>query len=286
MTECEEISLCCVLNNIGSIYLTETSSGFRRASHQSSAVERREKGRKLILPLDEVEENQVVPPKRRKKRRKLILPPNEVKENQEAVVTANPAAIVEAGIMQTLPEVNKTVAAPETPRVRDERKEAKAYLASRLSGGKPNLSSSSVQRKTDKTSFRQIIVQEAIVTADPAAIVEARITQTLLKARRAKRTDLLSEAETSIKELEMIELREQRLCAQIEVDEYDQAQILLELKEVEAQIGASEMVIDALASQAMEATIVESEAKSFQKSINLEIDNVKDLVTSTLAFIK
>ncbi|KAL6269352.1 hypothetical protein ACE6H2_026263 [Prunus campanulata] len=214
--------------------------------------------------------------KRREKRRKLILPPNEVEENQvvppaqEAVVTADHAAIVEAGTMQTLPEVNKTVAAPETPRVRDERKEAKAYLVSRLSGGKPSHSSNS----------------EPVVTADPAAIMEARITQTLLKnldmlirmrtllqrtseikpflastsrflmqwldkilgnalklrevpnegvdhpdlvktyqARRAKRMDLLSEAETSVKELQMIELREQRLRAQIEVGEYDHTQL-------------------------------------------------------------
>lgn len=106
------------------------------------------------------------------------------------------------------------------------------------------------------------------------------------RAHRAKRMDLLSEAEASIGELELIELREQRLRAQIEADEYDQAQLLLELQEVEAQIGASETVMDALASQAMEATIAESEAKSLEKWINLEIDNVKDLVSSTLAFIK
>ncbi|KAL6269351.1 hypothetical protein ACE6H2_026262 [Prunus campanulata] len=47
-----------------------------------TVVERRENGRKLILPPNEVEENQVVPPERREKRRKLILPPDEVKENQ------------------------------------------------------------------------------------------------------------------------------------------------------------------------------------------------------------
>ncbi|KAL6286177.1 hypothetical protein ACE6H2_010567 [Prunus campanulata] len=289
-----------------------------------------------LEPIDAVE--------RRENRRKLILPPDEVEESQKVIVTVDPVAIVEVGTKQTLLEVNKTVAAPETPGAEEVEILAEpivcpavsqvlfsilSHRESFSSAKTPNLSSSTQEVaitivhnsvagraflqnfkspdeacKPIKAELDQMLIKtpgfQVLQNLDMLIRMRTLLQRTseikpflastglslmqwldkilgnALKLRevpdegvdhvdlvkkyrvlRAKRMALLSEAEASVKELEMIELREQRLRAQIEVDEYDRAQLLLELQEIEAQIGASETVIDALASQAMEATIVE-----------------------------
>ncbi|PQM32649.1 hypothetical protein Pyn_32375 [Prunus yedoensis var. nudiflora] len=156
-------------------------------------------------------------------------------------------------------------------------------LLQQISEIKPFLASSGqflvqwLDRILDKAAMVQKIPDQSL---DPAVVVEQ------YRAKKAKQIDLYGKAEASLKELEAIEQEKQRVRAQIEADRLHRAKLILELQELERQTSASEPVIDALTSQAIALTLAETEANSLQKSINVEFENVKDLVSTALAFMK